>query len=61
MMMMRSIERIGVAPGASVEMRPGGYHIMLLNLKRDLRPGQAVQLTFVFERAGPVAVQAEVR
>jgi copper(I)-binding protein len=61
MMMMRAIDRIGVAPGATVEMRPGGYHIMLLNLKRDLRPGQAVQLTFVFERAGPVAVQAEVR
>jgi copper(I)-binding protein len=61
MMMMRPIERIGVAPGASVEMRPGGYHIMLLNLKRDLRPGQALTLTFVFERAGPVAVQAEVR
>ena len=61
MSMMRAIERIPVPAGGQVGLAPGGYHVMLLNLKRDLRPGEAFAVTFVFERAGPVAVSAQVR
>ena len=47
--------------GKKVEMKPGGYHIMLLNLKRDLEAGQVVNLTLQFRKAGKVHVNAKVR
>jgi periplasmic copper chaperone A len=61
MMRMRPLDRIDVAPGAIVEMKPGGRHIMLLNLKRDLKSGETTELTLVFRRAGAIAVKAEIR
>ena len=33
-----------VAPGTRVELKPGGYHLMLIGLKRALGPGQTVTL-----------------
>ena len=61
MMMMEPVAKVAVAPGARVELKPGGYHLMLIGLKQALAPGQAVTLTLVFERAGPIKARAEVR
>ena len=61
MMMMERVDRIVVPPGGYVELKPGGYHLMLIGLKRPLAPGQEVTLTLVFEGAGPVTARAEVR
>lgn len=61
MMMMRPVKRIDVPAGQKVEMKPGGYHIMLLGLKRDLKPGQVLPLTLQFQKAGRILVSAEVR
>lgn len=43
------------------ELKPGGYHMMLVNLKGDLNAGDIVKLTLVFENSGEIAVEAEVR
>jgi len=61
MMKMRRVEKIDVPAGERVEMQPGGYHIMLLNLTRELKPGEVVDLTLHFQRAGKIAVGAQVR
>jgi protein SCO1/2 len=61
MMMMERVPKVAVPPGARVELKPGGYHLMLIGLKRALGPGQTVTLTLVFERAGPITVRAHVR
>jgi periplasmic copper chaperone A len=61
MMMMERIPKIALPPGGRVELKPGGYHLMLMGLKSALGPGQSVTLTLVFERAGPVTIRAEVR
>jgi copper(I)-binding protein len=61
MMMMEPVPKIAVGPGARVQLRPGGFHLMLIGLKGALAPGQRVTLTLRFERAGPVTAQAEVR
>jgi protein SCO1/2 len=61
MMMMERVPRIVVPPGARVELKPGGYHLMLIGLKQALSPGQTVTLTLVFERAGRITARAEVR
>ena len=61
MMMMRPVGKIGVPAGGKVEMKPGGYHIMLLNLKRDLKTGETIGVTLQFEKAGTIPVTATVR
>jgi protein SCO1/2 len=61
MMMMEPVPAIVVARGARVELKPGGYHLMLIGLTQALGPGQTVTLTLVFEQAGPVTVRADVR
>ena len=45
----------------SVELKPGGMHLMLLGLKQPLQPGQSVPLTLRFEKAGEVPVQLQVQ
>jgi len=61
MMMMRQVKRIDVPEGNKVEMKPGGYHIMLLNLKRDLKAGETISVTLEFEKAGKIPVTAAVK
>jgi copper(I)-binding protein len=50
-----------IAPGRSVTLAPGGYHLMLLGLKRPLKPGDQAPLTLQFERARPVRIHLTVR
>jgi hypothetical protein len=61
MMMMRPVGKIDVPGGRKIEMKPGGYHIMLLNLLRALEPGQVIDLTLVFDNAGKIPVKAPVK
>lgn len=61
MMMMGPVLGIPVPPAARVELKPGGYHLMLIGLKHALGPGQTVTLTLVFQRAGPITARAPVR
>ena len=52
---------LDIPAGATIELSPGGYHIMLNRLHHDLLPGQRFELVLVFERAGEVTVESEVR
>ncbi|MDT9001065.1 copper chaperone PCu(A)C [Paucibacter sp. APW11] len=64
-MKMRQIATLALPAGKTVELKPGGYHVMLLDLKTQLKPGDSVPLSLVFEdKAGKrqtVEVKAEVR
>ncbi len=61
MLMMRPVAKINVPAGNKVEMKPGGYHIMLLNLKRDLKAGETIGVTLQFEKAGKIPATATVK
>jgi copper(I)-binding protein len=61
MMQMRRIPRIDVAATSSTELRPGGLHIMLINLRRPLRVGDTVSLTLKFADGSEKQVEAPVR
>jgi len=61
MMGMHEVERIDIAPGESLRLEPGGYHIMLMGITEQLQEGDTVELTLHFETAGEVTVQAPVR
>ena len=64
-MRMRAIPGLDLPAGKAVELRPGGYHEMLMDLKQPLKVGEKVPVSLVIESAGgqreTVQVQAEVR
>jgi hypothetical protein len=61
MMGMQPVERIEVPAGGSVTLEPGGYHLMVMGLTQPLEIGSTIELELVFERAGKVVVQADVK
>lgn len=58
---MHPVARVDVPAGGSVAFAPGGYHLMVMGLKAPLKAGDRLELRLVFEHAGTIAVQAEVR
>lgn len=65
MIRMREVAAVALPRGRSVALAPGGYHIMLIGLKRPLVAGEQVPITLVFEdatgRRSETRVQAIVR
>lgn len=51
---------IEVPAGGSVVLEPGGYHVMLIGLTKDLTEGMTFDLTLTFEEAGDVTVSVTV-
>lgn len=50
-MKMFPVEGIDVPAGKTVKLAPGGYHVMLFNLKQELKAGERVPLKLTFEHA----------
>ena len=48
-MKMRQIPGLALPAGKTVELKPGGYHVMLLDLKAQVKEGDTVPVTLVFE------------
>jgi copper(I)-binding protein len=60
-MRMRELAQgLALPAGERVELKPGGYHLMLMDLKAPLREGADVPVTLVFERGGRIDVQLKV-
>ena len=60
-MTMKPIQSISVPAGGSVEFKPGGYHVMLIGMRRDLNVGDQFEVTLNFKVAGAVKVEVEVQ
>lgn len=59
-MKMREVKGLEIKPGETVELKPGGYHVMFMDLKSGLKDGETVKGTLVFEKAGKVDVEFRV-
>ncbi len=60
-MRMREVEGgLALPPGQTVELKPGGYHVMFTGLKAPFVKGSAVKATLVFEKAGRIDVEFDV-
>ena len=59
-MRMRKVEAVDLGPGGSVTFRPGGYHVMLMGLKRSLRQGETFPLNLRLEKSAAVTVTVKV-
>ena len=61
-MKMRPLDKgLAIEPGKTVKLAPGGYHLMLFDLKRQLKQGDKVPVTLEFEKAGKVALSLDVQ
>lgn len=49
-----------IAPMGTLEMKPGGIHVMLMGLKAPLKKGDTITLTLTFEKAGKLDVTVPV-
>jgi copper(I)-binding protein len=64
-MRMRALPRVELPAGQTVKLAPGGIHVMLVDLKQPLKPGDKVPLTLSVQSSGmsltTLKVEAEVR
>src|SRR5881275_2328770 len=60
-MTMRPLDKgLTIEPGKTVKLAPGGYHLMMMDLKGPLKQGDKVPVTLEFEKAGKVQVSLDV-
>ena len=58
---MKQVTPLRIPPGGMIRMEPGGYHVMLMGLKRTLEPGRQISITLNFEKAGAITVKVPVK
>ena len=59
-MKMRQVESFDVPAGGAFELKPGGAHLMLMDLQRPLKQGEKVPLTLRLEKGGELKVELRV-
>src|SRR5882757_8140711 len=61
-MTMRQLDSgLAIEPGKTVKLAPGGYHLMMLDIKSPLKQGDKVPVTLEFEKAGKVTLSLDVQ
>ncbi len=61
-MTMRPLDNgLAIDPGKTVKLAPGGYHLMMFDLKSPLKQGDKLPVTLEFEKAGKVKVTLDVQ
>ena len=61
MMSMNQVMEIPVPAHADTVLEPGSYHVMLIGIKQDLKPGDRFTVDLEFEKSGSVTVEPEVQ
>lgn len=61
LMKMQQVEQIEVPSGATLELTPGSYHIMLIGLREPLREGMRFPVRLEFSASGSIELEAEVK
>jgi len=59
-MRMRGVATLEVKPGETLQLKPGGYHVMLSELRQPLKVGDRFPMTLKFQNAGVVEVSVWV-
>ncbi len=60
-MMMHQVDYVELPKGKEVMLKPGGLHVMLFDLKKQINTGDSINLSLEFEKAGKLNVAAEVK
>ncbi len=59
-MRMRQVDGIDIGAGQTVELKPGGFHVMFVGLKAPLKAGERFPMKLKFEKAGEVTVDVTI-
>lgn len=59
-MSMREVPGIEIPAGGEAILKPGGYHIMLMGLKRELKAGESIVIVLQFQNAGEISLSVPV-
>ena len=60
-MKMRPVEFIEIPAEGEIELKPGGFHIMLIGVTRELMEGENVELRLLFEQSADIQIMADIR
>ena len=60
-MTMQPVDKVELPAGETVELKPGGYHIMLMKLAKPLEKGSTIKVTLTFATAASQTVDVPVR
>jgi copper(I)-binding protein len=61
MMRMRRVPALEIAPDATVELKPGSYHLMMFGLKKPLAVGDQVEFILNFDNGDTMLIRGDVR
>ena len=61
MMKMRQVDKISIAANSETTLKPGGYHIMLIGLKKAIKPSDIIDIKLSFSDGSETAIKAEVK
>ncbi len=60
-MKMRPVPAVDVPAGGTLELKPGSYHIMLIDLVKPLESDSHISVTLKFEKSGEIPLDVEIR
>ena len=60
-MKMREVKSIDIKANGQAELKPGGYHIMLINIRQALKEGEAIPIALTFDDGSKQQIEAPVR
>ena len=58
---MAPVPRVDIPAHGRIEFKPGGYHVMLVGLTRDLKEGETLKLTLQFEKSGAITLDVPIQ
>jgi copper(I)-binding protein len=58
---MAPVPRVDIPAHGRIEFKPGGYHVMLVGLTRDLKEGETLKLTLRFEKSGAITLDVPIQ
>jgi periplasmic copper chaperone A len=61
MKMRQLVNGLAIPAGGSVTLKPGGFHVMLIGLKKRLIAGQTLPLTLTFTKAGSISITVPIQ
>ncbi len=61
MMKMKKIDSIKIPAGEEVKLKPSGYHLMLIGLKKHPKSNEEVKIKLIFKKSGVIEIKAKVK
>jgi len=58
---MHEVAGVEIPANGIAELKPGSYHVMLMGLNKEIKEGNMIEFTLVFQHAGSITIEAPVK